>query len=357
MAHPEQVMKDASDSLTKDAAKFGFSFISQEAVDEARRHVEQYGMDSLQTYMEKKLNEWKDVKVRMAITGQSGAGKSSFINKLRDVRPGQSGAAPVGVTETTRKPTVYLHPVNQNIELWDLPGVGTPNFPQSSYLKDVGFETFDCFIILSESRFTENDKWLASSVLNGGKRFYFVRTKELPDIKREVMVRALRVTTKELILQKKIIISNDLWRVAALSGVGGLSPIPGFSVAVDIALLVLEATNQKQILGVDEHTLETIAKDNGVTLSEMKESLKIDKDLLENPGTWIKQTLTGGSLLAAGSTVEEITKWVPFFGSFVAGGISAATTYYLANQMLEKYTDLAIRCLEITAEKAATEDD
>ena len=24
---------------------------------------------------------------------------------------------------------------------------------------------------------TENDKWLASSVLNGGKRFYFVRTK------------------------------------------------------------------------------------------------------------------------------------------------------------------------------------
>jgi len=424
MAHPEQVMKNASDSLTKDAAKYGFSWISQEAVDEARRHVEQYGMVSLQTYMEKKLDEWKDVKVRMAITGQSGAGKSSFINKVRNVRPEQDGAAPVNVIETTRKPTMYLHPDNQNIELWDLPGVGTPNFPQSSYLQQVGFETFDCFIILSETRFTENDMWLASSVLKGGKRFYFARTKidnalrddkedkgetfneietlslmhkdivsnldaignqdekmkvylitnrdskkfdfpklidhvlkELPDIKRGVMVRALRATTKELVLQKKIIIRNDLWMVAALSGVGGAIPIPGASVAVDIALLVHEANKQKQILGVDEHTLETIAKDNGVTLAEMKESLKIAKDLLENPETWIKQTLTGGSLLAAESTTEEIAKMVPFFGSIVAGGLSAATTYYLANQMLEKHTDLAIRCLEITAEKAATENN
>ena len=104
-------------------------------------------------------------------------GKSSFINKIRNLKAWQSGAAPVGVTETTVQPTLYSHPDNQNIELWDLPGVGTPNFPQSTYLHDVGFETFDCFIILSESRFTETDKWLASSVLKGGKRFYFVRTK------------------------------------------------------------------------------------------------------------------------------------------------------------------------------------
>lgn len=102
--------------------------------------------------------------------------------------------------------------------------------------------------------------------------------KELPDIKREVMVRALSHTSKELVLQKKEIINNNLWFVATLSGVGGLVPIVGASVAVDIALLVNEATEQKQILGLDEKSLQTIADKNQMTLSDMKESLAIGKN-------------------------------------------------------------------------------
>ena len=90
--------------------------------------------------------------------------------------------------------------------------------------------------------------------------------KELPDIKREVMVRALSHTSKELVLQKKEIISNNLWIVATLSGVGGLVPIPGASVAVDIALLVNEAKEQKQILGLNDNSLQIIAEKNGMTL-------------------------------------------------------------------------------------------
>ena len=82
--------------------------------------------------------------------------------------------------------------------------------------------------------------------------------KELPDIKREVMVRALSHTSKELVLQKKEIISNNLWFVATLSGFGGLVPIPGASVAVDIALLVNEAKEQKQILGLNDNSLQII---------------------------------------------------------------------------------------------------
>jgi len=424
---PDQVMKDASDQLTKEAANLGFSSFSQQSISEAKKYVQLNGMGALQTYMEKKLDEWKHVKVKMAITGQSGAGKSSFINKLRNIKPGQTGAAKVGVTETTLQPTKYAHPENQNIELWDLPGVGTPRFPMETYLKQVRFEKFDCFIILSESRFTKNDQCLARSVLDGGKRSYFVRTKidnalrddkedkgkdfdetstlasmykdivsnldaldafsgsvermkvylitnrdskefdfpklidhvlkELPDIKRDVMVRALSLTSKELVLQKKQVISDNLWAVAILSGAGGMVPIPGASVLIDIGLLVKEATDQKRILGLDDKSLETIAEKNGMTLSKMKETLSIDKTLFTNPGTWVKQMLTGGSVMAVGSATEEIAKYVPIFGSFVAGGLSAGTAYYIAGQMLEKHTDVAIRCLEITAEKAVSEVD
>ena len=78
----EQEMNDAATNLCESAANLGFSSFSQQAIAEARRHVQQHGMGSLQTYMVKKLNEWKNVKVKMAITGQSGAGKLS--TGLRD---------------------------------------------------------------------------------------------------------------------------------------------------------------------------------------------------------------------------------------------------------------------------------
>ena len=64
---PEQVMKEA--------ANLGFSFFAHQAISEARQHVQRYGMASLQAHMEKKLHEWRHVKVKLAITGQSGAGR------------------------------------------------------------------------------------------------------------------------------------------------------------------------------------------------------------------------------------------------------------------------------------------
>ena len=39
--------------------------------------------DSIATFFKSKMDGWKDVKVDIAITGDSGAGKSSFINTIR----------------------------------------------------------------------------------------------------------------------------------------------------------------------------------------------------------------------------------------------------------------------------------
>ena len=104
-------------------------------------------------------------------------GKSSFINKLLGLSPQHPGAAPVGVTETTLRPTAYRHPANNNVIFWDLPGIGTPNFPKAKYLQTVGFEKYDFFLILSENRFLENDKYLAQQIRESEKNFFFVKTK------------------------------------------------------------------------------------------------------------------------------------------------------------------------------------
>ena len=50
--------------------------------DEIERHVDRHGTSEIDKFFKKKLDTWKDVKVNIAITGDAGAGKSSFINKL-----------------------------------------------------------------------------------------------------------------------------------------------------------------------------------------------------------------------------------------------------------------------------------
>merc|ERR1712098_280727 len=54
---------------------------------------------------------------------------------------------------------------------------GTPKFLKDRYLENIKFERYDCFIIHSATRFTENDLFLAKQILKKGKKFYFVRNK------------------------------------------------------------------------------------------------------------------------------------------------------------------------------------
>ena len=93
-------------------------------------------------------------------------------------------AAKTGVTETTMDQTSYEHPSNPNILFWDLPGIGTPNYPNlPKFSEKVGIEKYDTFLIISSGRFTENDLLLAKKVESMGKSFFFVRTKIDNDVR------------------------------------------------------------------------------------------------------------------------------------------------------------------------------
>ena len=88
------------------------------------------------------------------------------------------GAAPVDVTECTREPTPYDHPTSSNIKFWDLPGIGTPNYPDmETYAQKVQLEKYHTFLIFTATRFTTNDLLLAEKIRSMKKSFFFIRTK------------------------------------------------------------------------------------------------------------------------------------------------------------------------------------
>ncbi|XP_039662046.1 T-cell-specific guanine nucleotide triphosphate-binding protein 2-like isoform X1 [Perca fluviatilis] len=149
-----------------------------EQIAESKKELETNGAAAATAMIQTYLDKLDNVQLNIAITGESGPGKSSFVNAFRGIpNSDKERAAPTGFTETTTDVTPYPHPNYPNVTLWDLPGIGTTKFPAEEYLKKVEFKRFDFFIIISADRFTENDVKLAEEIQKMGKKFYFVRSK------------------------------------------------------------------------------------------------------------------------------------------------------------------------------------
>uniref|UniRef100_A0A8C0AC31 IRG-type G domain-containing protein n=1 Tax=Bos mutus grunniens TaxID=30521 RepID=A0A8C0AC31_BOSMU len=151
--------------------------------------------------IQRALQSAENAPQNVAVIGQSGSGKSSFINVLRGIGHEGAGSASVGVVPTTRKKTPYPHPKYPNMTFWDLPGTGTPESLPNAYQEVVGDDNYDYFIIISSSRFSSNNAFLAQKIQEKGKKFYFVRTKVDSDLYNENKSKP-RSFNKETVLQQ-----------------------------------------------------------------------------------------------------------------------------------------------------------
>ena len=87
-------------------------------------------------------------------------------------------AAKTGVVETTMEVEKYPYPKNENITLCDLPGIGSEKYPDlKAYCKKINLRDFDEFLIITTTRFTNNDVQLAKKLKSINRPFFFVRTK------------------------------------------------------------------------------------------------------------------------------------------------------------------------------------
>ena len=158
------------------------------AVDELEDNIDKEGPDAVLKHLNEVLNNWRSETVKLAVTGKTGVGKSSFINTIRNMKPGNHGFATTSCSgNTTEKVTVYEYPGNTKITLHDLPGFGTIEFPTNEYGKTMKLYEYD-YILIFVGNIEENDLEIAKKLKEMEKPFCFVRSKidlDIPNTKNE----------------------------------------------------------------------------------------------------------------------------------------------------------------------------
>ena len=51
---------------------------------ELQHEIDVSGVSNIQEFIRKRLERWRGVEVNIAVTGESGSGKSSFINAIKE---------------------------------------------------------------------------------------------------------------------------------------------------------------------------------------------------------------------------------------------------------------------------------
>jgi GTP-binding protein EngB required for normal cell division len=172
-AHEREAMGEARDELARREADLK----AREAALEAEREEQRQREEARRNYPQPEWLDSVDGMMNIAITGNAGVGKSLLINKIRRARQGTEGWAPVGVNETTSRPTMYKFPSEPRVRLWDLPGAGTAAFPIDTYIQDMGLRYFDTVLIVTAGRFTSTEMRLREELEKHEVSYFMIRTK------------------------------------------------------------------------------------------------------------------------------------------------------------------------------------
>ncbi|VDI06438.1 Hypothetical predicted protein [Mytilus galloprovincialis] len=126
---------------------------------------------------DKLMMKLRNQRIKFAVTGRSGIGKSTFINLVRDVNHGDPEFADVGFGDCTSSQTEYKHPRNEHISFVDLPGFGTDTFTKKMFSDSYDLSVFDFCLIFIESVIMEDDVWIVKKLKAGGIPYCFIRSK------------------------------------------------------------------------------------------------------------------------------------------------------------------------------------
>ncbi|XP_068997500.1 immunity-related GTPase family, q2 [Embiotoca jacksoni] len=278
-----------------------------------------------------KLSEVKDAvedllisRINLALVGDRGEEKASFMNSLRGLGPGDEGAAPSPSPAAPEEVAGYPNPKHPDFRLWDLPPVPTTSpFKPEEYMDRVKFPRYNAvfitftqtlqpnsaalfleahslqrhtvyFILLAavadSEKAPEEKRKVSVEVLRARgvtqPKVYIVKpstlekfdfpdlledmSRDLPEIRAHALLLALPTLTSNLVTQKKEAFKALVWAAASLSGGMSAIPVPLVASMVDSSVAVRILTKAQLSLCLDDESVERLARQRGAEPARFK---------------------------------------------------------------------------------------
>jgi predicted GTPase/uncharacterized protein (DUF697 family) len=331
---------------------------------------------------------YETTQVRCGITGIAGSGKSSLINAIAGEK-----IARVNVVEQTMEAQEHHH---GGMTFVDLPGCGTQKWPKDTYVQKLGLATYDCFILVTSTRFYENDAYLynqLATVLR--KSCFIVRNKfdeavennridndsteeqtrqvieeniadnfkpdhppkvyltsarhpgkydlpvlvesiigSLTDMKRVRATADVAAWSGGVFKEKRSVAERVVSIYAGLSAANALNPIPGLDISVDLQLLNTLSEQVLHIYGLTAKQSEYMLK----FLDSGKASVQALKQMTGRIGAKYA-TERGISILlkviVSGELFKSLSKYIPLVGTLISAGLGYKRTYSYGEQLID----------------------
>lgn len=351
-----------------------------------------------------RIKEFEKTEVKCGLIGPSGSGKSSLINAIAGEQ-----IAKVGVVETTDEPQPFTH---KGITFTDLPGCGTKKWPKASYIKRLKLESYDCFLLITADRFTENDCYLFTALRELGKPCFVIRNKidqsidagfrdskhseaetkkiikrdiernlapakpekiyltsawhpakhdlesllediadALEGLKKARFVADMAAYGKKALKKKREVALEQLPLYAGLAAANGLNPVPGVDIATDIGILLKLGRSIAHIYGLTAKQIEYIERFIGPEIIPL-----IVAKVAQFTAKYLAKQGIAAALrkIATRVTAKQVAKWVPFVGPLVSAGIGWKSTFMFGQQMIDEAEALADEILKDVLKRSQT---
>ncbi|XP_078061155.1 interferon-inducible GTPase 5-like [Mustelus asterias] len=176
---------------------------------------------------------------------------------------------------------------------------------------------------------------------------------DLPAQKRRAFLLALPNITRCVIERKKAMLLEDVWKLAALSATAALIPIPGLSIACDIALLAQHLSSYRKVFNLDEGSLARLAKRAGKTAEHLRAAVTSTFGQRVSEGIIIDELNKATGLKIQ---LSKVLKLVPFVGQVSAVILSYTTVNHMLNTAVEGMAEDAKRVLDKSLQEEREKD-
>ncbi|HIU63667.1 MAG TPA: 50S ribosome-binding GTPase [Candidatus Avacidaminococcus intestinavium] len=327
--------------------------------------------------LKKECEDIENEKVRIALFGQPGAGKSSLINAII----GQDIAKVGQQVDTTMQAETYEY---NGLVFVDLPGYDTSNFPADKFFEQFKVEEFDLFLCVFSGKFHEEDTTFFRRLREQGKVCLFIRSKaddlwqpgkSIEELKKDIIqdvqkqlaeqvevfftsqrtmegiselnerlfrsleavsaakkerfARAFKARTEEHLNLKKEICKKMVTRYSGLAAANAINPIPGIDISLDIGIIYKLFSQVRDTYGLEKGQIEKLAPFLPVANNVLKYAVN------EGIAALLKQ-------YAGKQMMRGISKYVPIVGQGIAASMGFAMVKLAGNAYVEECHKLAM---------------